>query len=211
MISENQGYTKPTKIRQAFTIVEDATLQSLVQQFGENNNWSTIAQFMPNRNARQCRDRWRGYLRPSLSTKTWTEEEDRILIQKYTEFGPRWTIIGKFIPSRSEVAIKSRWKLLTTYCSSNSNANNLNSNSNNNSDQTSVASSDSENNEIFPLAVYFNNRKKEFSANMPQEEQLEEQKNTKFEPLSSNYFCQLEKRGKLEELFNTLNLEALPN
>lgn len=90
-------------------------LRGLVQQFGDNN-WSTIATFMVNRNGRQCRDRWRCYLRPTLSTQPWTEEEDKVLIKKYAEIGPKWSLIGKFIPERSEVSIKSRWNMLAQYC-----------------------------------------------------------------------------------------------
>ena len=67
---------------------------------------------MPNRNSRQSRDRWRSYLRPTNLSDEWTEEEDNILLQKYSEFGSRWALIGKFLPQRSDIRIKNRVKLL---------------------------------------------------------------------------------------------------
>lgn len=99
------------KTRKTFSPEEDQNLRTLVQKYGESN-WSLVAQNMPNRNARQCRDRWRSYLKPTNLSDEWTEEEDNILIQKYNEFGSRWTLIGKFLPQRSDIRIKQRVKLL---------------------------------------------------------------------------------------------------
>jgi hypothetical protein len=39
----------------------------------------------------------------------WTEEEDRILIGAHRNFGKRWSSISRFLPGRSENAIKNRW------------------------------------------------------------------------------------------------------
>lgn len=100
------------KNRQAFSQVEDERLRELVQKYGETN-WTIISQKMVNRNPRQCRDRWRCYLRPTLVKSQWTDEEDRLLIKKYNEIGPKWSIIGKSLPGRSEITMKNRWKLLT--------------------------------------------------------------------------------------------------
>jgi hypothetical protein len=43
---------------------EDALLRQLVTSFGPNN-WERIAQYFPDRNVRQCRDRWNHYLTPN--------------------------------------------------------------------------------------------------------------------------------------------------
>lgn len=99
------------KTRKTFSPEEDKNLLSLVRKYGETN-WNIIAQNMPNRNSRQCRDRWRSYLRPTNLSDEWTEEEDNILLQKYSEFGSRWALIGKFLPQRSDIRIKNRVKLL---------------------------------------------------------------------------------------------------
>ena len=101
------------KSRQAFSQAEDEALRALVKEYGETN-WSLISQKMRNRNARQCRDRWRCYLRPTLVKSQWTDEEDRLLMEKYNEIGPKWSIIGKSLPGRSEITMKNRWKLLSS-------------------------------------------------------------------------------------------------
>lgn len=102
------------KIRHAFSQSEDENLRKLVEEYGENN-WTLIASNMPHRNARQCRDRWRCYLRPSLVTTEWTEEEDKLLLQKYYEYGTKFSVIGRFLPNRSEVSLKNRLRLLNKY------------------------------------------------------------------------------------------------
>ena len=69
------------KRRQPFTPDEDQKLRTVVNTFGEND-WHVICKFMNGRTARQCRDRWREYLMPSLKLTEWTPEEDMILIEK---------------------------------------------------------------------------------------------------------------------------------
>lgn len=102
---------KARKNRQAFSPNEDEALRKAVAQHGDTN-WVKIASMMPHRNPRQCRERWRCYLRPELTNKQWTIEEDTILMNKYSELGPKWSAIAHFLPNRSEINIKSRFKLL---------------------------------------------------------------------------------------------------
>jgi hypothetical protein len=99
------------KPRQTFSIAEDHGLVGLVQRLGEHD-WTTVASQMPGRTARQCRDRWKCYLSPQLSTEEWSESEDQMLIDEYSRIGPRWTTIASAMKRRSEVAVKNRWKLL---------------------------------------------------------------------------------------------------
>ena len=104
------GYSRRRK-RHVFTQEEDAKLRQLVDELGENN-WQAVAQRMEGRNTRQCRDRWREYIRPNLVHSEWTEHEDQIILQKYAELGPRWSGIGAFLPERSEIQIKNRLRQL---------------------------------------------------------------------------------------------------
>ena len=99
-----------TKTRSPFTLKEDITLQQLVVTFGQN--WPAIAAALGTRNARQCRDRWRGYLRPDLTTHDWTREEDECLISQYRVVGPKWRLIARAVIGRSEIALKNRWQML---------------------------------------------------------------------------------------------------
>lgn len=103
--------SRSRKSRQAFSPEEDEALKKAVELHGETN-WTTVACCLPHRNARQCRERWRCYLRPDLTNKQWTQEEDAIIIEKFKELGPKWTAISHYLPNRSEINIKARFKLL---------------------------------------------------------------------------------------------------
>ena len=96
-----------------FTKEEDIYLQFLVSKYGESN-WDLIASEMGNRTPRQCRDRFRNYLSPRINVTKWTEEEDKLLIQKHSEFGPHWKRIAVFFNSRTDVNIKNRFNFLMT-------------------------------------------------------------------------------------------------
>jgi hypothetical protein len=52
-------------------------------------------------------------LSPNLRNGQWTEEEDRLLREKFQEFGAKWSLIVAFFPSRSEVNLKNRWTQLS--------------------------------------------------------------------------------------------------
>lgn len=94
--------------RRVFTTEEDRYLTEIVTS-KECANWLEIAQKLPGRTARQCRDRWVNYLSPSNSFEPWTREEDELIVQKVNELGTKWAQISKFIPGRSDNTIKNRW------------------------------------------------------------------------------------------------------
>jgi hypothetical protein len=97
--------------RHMFSFEEDALLRQLVEQHGEND-WKAIAQEMPNRSRRQCRERYRNYLAPELSNLPWSDAEDALLRDKVAEYGPKWAKISAFFKSRSDARIKNRWSSL---------------------------------------------------------------------------------------------------
>lgn len=91
-----------------FTDNEDQRLQSLVMKYG-TNNWKLIAKQIPNRTPRQCRDRYRHYLSPTINQSEWTKEEDRILLEKTEEFGFKWKVLENFFSNRNEIQIRNRY------------------------------------------------------------------------------------------------------
>jgi hypothetical protein len=87
---------------------EDLKLRGLVNSLG-TKNWDEIARFMPTRSARQCRDRFKNYLRECLITNPWTAQEDALVIRQYHLIGPKWVEIGKMLSGRSGNNVKNRW------------------------------------------------------------------------------------------------------
>jgi hypothetical protein len=94
--------------RHKFSPAEDQRLQELVAQFGQKN-WTAVAAQLGTRSPRQCRERFKNYLSPSLRNEPWTAEQDQLLGDKVRVFGARWSSIIAFFPTRSEVNLKNRW------------------------------------------------------------------------------------------------------
>lgn len=84
---------------------------SLVNELGLHH-WKEISQHLKNRTPRQCRERWTHYLSPNVATSPWTPDDDRILEEKYNEYGGKWTKIKEFLPNKTTVNIKNRYSLL---------------------------------------------------------------------------------------------------
>ena len=97
--------------RSSFTPEEDAKLRKLVQQYGEKS-WPQVASYMEGRTTRQCRERYRHYLSPNIINGDWTPEEDKLLIEKYNQLGPKWVSIAKVFKTRTDINVKNRWIVL---------------------------------------------------------------------------------------------------
>lgn len=96
------------KKRRTFTPAEDVRLCQLVQIHG-TDKWDTISSFMDSRTARQCRERYRAFLAPTISNGPWTREEDELLKTLFIRYGPKWSTIVKYFKGRSDCNVKNRW------------------------------------------------------------------------------------------------------
>jgi hypothetical protein len=96
------------KYRYVFTAKEDEMLERLVHQFGLNA-WDHIAQELPGRSSRQCRDRWISYLAPEVNRSPWSSEEDALLFDLIQIHGTRWGVLAGFFCSRTQNNVKNRW------------------------------------------------------------------------------------------------------
>lgn len=52
--------------KRQWTEKEDSTLIKVIKQYGAKR-WAFIAQFIPNRVGKQCRERWHNHLNPNIN------------------------------------------------------------------------------------------------------------------------------------------------
>jgi hypothetical protein len=97
-----------------WTQEEDNLLVESVKFHGFGN-WSLVAQSIPGRSGKQCRERWINQLCPALSKDNWTPQEDAILVQQQRLHGNVWSKIAAYLPGRSPNNVKNRWSWLSRH------------------------------------------------------------------------------------------------
>jgi hypothetical protein len=103
--------SKGKRVKQPFTPYEDQIIIAFVNQYGPSD-FSQIPKVLPQRTVRQCRERWRLYLNPTVIKSEFTTEEDNTLKQKYIELNGKWCQITKYLPGRTDVQLKFRFSIL---------------------------------------------------------------------------------------------------
>ena len=99
---------KHTISKRTFSPSEDQILIRYIYQHGPKN-WSLLANILPGRTPKQCRERWHNHLDPRINKGPWTLEEDKILAEKQKLLGNKWSDIAKFLPGRTDTLVKNRW------------------------------------------------------------------------------------------------------
>ena len=98
----------PNLVKGSWRREEDETIIDWVNKNGPSN-WTKLAELLPGRIGKQCRERWHNSLNPDLIKKKWTREEDETIIRLQAELGNKWSQISERLPGRTDNAIKNRW------------------------------------------------------------------------------------------------------
>ena len=99
---------KPGLVKGPWTAEEDEKLKVWVSREGATK-WAQASGFINGRSGKQCRERWFNTLNPNVKKGNWSQEEDKVIFDLYQKYGSSWSKIARFIPGRTENAIKNRF------------------------------------------------------------------------------------------------------
>jgi hypothetical protein len=88
---------------------EDELLLSIVQSMSWPMKWTVVAQRLPGRTGKQCRERYVNHLNPRLKVSDWNLVEDATIFHLYNSIGSHWAKMSKVIPGRTDNGIKNRF------------------------------------------------------------------------------------------------------
>uniref|UniRef100_A0A0W0F5S4 Uncharacterized protein n=1 Tax=Moniliophthora roreri TaxID=221103 RepID=A0A0W0F5S4_MONRR len=88
---------------------EDDLLRKAVGVHGAQDNWKAVASEIPGRTNKACRKRWLHSLSPSIKKTPWTQDEDDLLLRLFSLQGPKWSLIARQIPGRTDDACSKRY------------------------------------------------------------------------------------------------------
>ncbi|KAF9102931.1 Myb- protein A [Mortierella sp. AM989] len=100
--------TRPKQVKGPWTEDEDRKLSDLVVRYGPEK-WVFIASKIGSRTGKQCRERWHNHLDPHINKAPFTPEEDRRILELYSQMGSRWAEMAKYMPGRPDNAIKNHF------------------------------------------------------------------------------------------------------
>lgn len=105
----NHNMQKKLHLKRSFFTEDEDRLLSMAAIKYNQSKWNLIAQCVPGKTPKQCRDRWANYLQPSLKFEPWSQEEDELLLSLVSKNGTRWSQLTSHFPNRSTNSVKNRW------------------------------------------------------------------------------------------------------
>ncbi|XP_009785308.1 myb-related protein 306-like [Nicotiana tabacum] len=92
-----------------WTPEEDIMLVSYVQEHGPGNWRAVPTNTGLRRCSKSCRLRWTNYLRPGIKRGSFTDQEEKMIIQLQALLGNKWAAIASYLPERTDNDVKNYW------------------------------------------------------------------------------------------------------
>lgn len=106
--NETQEPVLKKKYSHTWTQKDDDLLEEAVRIHGACH-WRLIAEMVPGRTRKQCRERYCNHLDPKINKKSWSPEEDELLLRLHNQLGNKWSLIKTYLPGRTANSIKNRY------------------------------------------------------------------------------------------------------
>jgi hypothetical protein len=103
-----QKVLNPELVKGPWSEEEDNKVRELVGLYGARK-WSFIAEHLPGRIGKQCRERWTNHLDPGVKKGNWSQSEDELIIKLQRQHGNKWAKIASYLSGRTDNAVKNRF------------------------------------------------------------------------------------------------------